>query len=744
MTFLSASGKTFSQVLFKKDSVTRAHPALNSPLTFSPGPIKNKVKENTSLLPNSHKIQKLLSVFPHGSVCLGYEYGVLPYVYGKNFPIGGFRTEGDLSVNILKLPLEVKYHYSSIKNIIGLNNYFRVSYDARRYQEQLKNTSGAKKDLLSKQLGAMKTEQKQVAKKIWYYKYLKHNPDYSAPVNPTSDTAGAFKYDSTSYGMNYPAAILVKDTSIDKSTPSKPGYPISDSSGIDKGALSKKNYASGELSKYEAKYDSISSCIEKLNSEMNEIKKYEKYNSAFQNPYLSRAQQFLGNIKKFEIGLCNPNSSAFLINNMPLQGINVEYEKASKFLTIAYGTTVNNLLYNPNSISGILEGTRNYYNYFDFGNLEAGRKVLMIKGGAGSKEGSHLFAGALLGKSKSDYVHSLPDLSSHEKESNLVLEIDGKYNFSPSLSSELVLGKSSISQEEISSDQIKSSLNEIFSNYRSYALLSKTSYSILKSRTNISFTARWVDPYFRSFGVGFIRSDNFRYELKTEQAITNKIKYTGTFRKEEDNLLKLYDYKNTLYSLNNSLNVRVTRNLSIRLIYSPLFRTLQHENYTSTDKNYIATAVLSWLHKSKNLSTQFTSIYSKYILTTDSAKVSFQNFSYSHQLLFNSGFKTGLNITWLKNNLAGTLNNDTYFGIADIGYMSKHDYSFNAGAKAAYKSGIQPQFGFTLKSKIRIYKKLSAELEFSKIIIGDYYSTFDTEKLKAFPYFCKSELSLNF
>jgi hypothetical protein len=192
------------------------------------------------------------------------------------------------------------------------------------------------------------------------------------------------------------------------------------------------------------------------------------------------------------------------------------------------------------------------------------------------------------------------------------------------------------------------------------------------------------------------------------------------------------------------LNIKITRKLNIRLIYIPLFRKLRYDDRVITDRNQIATGVISWLHKAKKFTAQFNSLYSIYQVTGDSSNINFQNLAYTQQFIFKTGFKSDLNVTWFKNNLSDTLGNDTYLGLLEFGFVSKKHNSISIGGKIAYKNNTGTQYGFSLKSLVRVYKNLSAEAEISKIIIGDYYNSFNQEKIKSFPYYCKAQLSFNF
>lgn len=705
---------------------------------------QNKMKLK-SFEPKVFIKKQLQGIKPHGTISAGYDYGVLPFVAGNNYPSGGFRTEGQISFLVLNIPLELTYYYTNIKNTIGLTNYFRVSYDASRYKDQLEDKLNVKNKLKTEQFEKLQLEQQGIMKNIEYLDFLNQNPNYKFPVNDSLKNKYVSNYNKyipkdSLYDFSNPS---IKHTAVDTSKILNQ-YLKTDSLKNNNEYLRKKDSISNELNTYKAEYVKITTEINKVKTEIDQIKNIQKNPTSYTNPYFSKVQNVLSGLQKFEIGLCHPTYSTFLVDNIPLQGINVEYAKNTNFLAFTYGTTINNLLFNPNTIQGTMQGARNLYNYFDFGNLSSGRKVLSLKGGVGAKEDSHIYVGFLLGKGRSDYLLNDNSSTSYTKESNVVLELDAKYKFSDKLNVDVALGKSSVKEEDMSMEQIKKSVNEILSNYRSYAFLARVNTSIKKTKTKLTFTTRWLDPYFKSFGIGFIRSDNFRYEIKAEQQITSKIKYTIAYRKEEDNLLKLYNYKNTLQSINNTLNLKLNRQLNIRLIYTPLFRELKTPSMIIKDRNTISTVILSYTPRPRKVISQFNLLYSKYIISGDSSNINFENFTYTHQFIFKKGLKTDLNVSWFRNNLKDTLGNDTYLAVLGIGYVAQNKNSVTIGGKMAYKNKIAPQYGFVAKVNVKLYKGLLWEAQVEKIIIGDYYNSFMVEKIKQFPYYCSTRLVLNF
>jgi hypothetical protein len=702
----------------------------------------NKLIQNKDSLNRVEKIKSSGSLFlkkqiqvikPTGNISVGYEYGVLPFVSGDNYPAGGISSNGNISFLLLNIPLELTYHYTSIKNVIGLNNYFRISYDTDRYKEQLNQQMNIKNQLGKADLSKLQLQQQKSLQKIEYLNYLQKHPNYKTLADTTKanlnynipDSSGIPSYSNPldTLGLNYDSSIPYNTT------------------------INRNDSISNELLKSRAQYDSISNLIVKTKQQIEQIKNIQNNSEQLQNPYLSGVQNFLSGIKKFEIGLCHPSYSMFLVNNVPLQGINIEYSRNNNFIGFTYGTTINNLMFNTNTVQGAMETARNLYNYFDFGNLSAGRKIVCLKGGVGTKEGSHMYIGFLAGKGRTDYLHPLPDGGTStvfSKESNFVMELDAKYKVSEKMSVDFLVGKSSVQTGDLNSEGVSKAVSEIFSDYRSNAFMVRLNAAIKKTSTKVTISTRWIDPYFRSFGIGFLRSDNLRYEIKAEQPITKRIKYSIAYRREEDNLLNLYNYKNTLQSINNSLNIKLSRQVNIRLVYVPLFRELRSENITIKDRNAISTVILSYTPKAKKVNSQFNALYSRYIITGDSVNINFENFTYTHNFLMKSGFKTGLNISWFKNNLSDTLGNDTYLSVLDVGYSSKKGNSITIGGKMAYKQKTELQYGFLLRGKVKIYKGLFGEIEAEKILIGDYYNSFVLWKIQSFPYYCSARLIFNF
>ncbi len=718
---------------------------------------KITVNKDSTLNKNS-LLKKLKTVFPTGNISLGYDYGFLPYTVDMPAPASAIKTEGRFGLDLFNIPLDVTFFYSTQKNLIGLNNYFRISYNADRYKDKLSNKLTGNLDSYKNQLGNLNSQKQQLMQKMAYTDYLSSIDPDKWPVDTTAikkpdisaPKSSNVKVDTNNVTNNYnkPDSSKIAN-SLNDSLKNNPYFSKADS--IAQKAIYYKNKSDSVIKLYDDyknKYDLLNDSAKKTQTKINELETltnsgYAPYLSKL--PYFNKVQNFLSGIKKFDLGLCYPNYSTFLANNIPVRGINLEYQKNNRFFAFTYGTTVSTILYNTKSIDGFLQNVRNSYNYFDVNNLAAGRKILSAKFGIGTKENNHFFAGFLIGKGLNSYLYSGSiDIGSKPKETNLVIEIDARQKLLKNTFLDVVVGKSSIQESDLNMEVIRTAAKEVFSNFRSYAFLVKLNTKITATKSNLTFSIRWVDPFFKSFGIGFIRSDNMRYEVKLDQPLTKVLRYTAMFRYEEDNLLKILNYKNTFYSINNTVSYKIKRGLMLRVGYTPLIRTLNGDNYHIQNKNSITTGIITFTPKSRNVQKQFNFLYNYYLVNTDSTQINFQNFAYYHQISFKSGFKTGLNMSWFKNNLKDTTSNNVFLGVLDVGYQFKKGSTVSIAGKAAYKLNGEFYPGFILKSSIKLSKSFFWENQIEKFIVGDLFNGYDLDNLKKFPYYCNTKIILNF
>ena len=94
---------------------------------------KNSIKPfvDSSLL---EKVKLLSRIKLEGNLLIGFDHGLLlGYIDTSNVnPISVLRSEGDLGLNAMGLPLRFSYNYSSFRNPLGVNNFMRFSLDTEK------------------------------------------------------------------------------------------------------------------------------------------------------------------------------------------------------------------------------------------------------------------------------------------------------------------------------------------------------------------------------------------------------------------------------------------------------------------------------------------------------------------------------------------------------------------------------------------------------------------------------------
>jgi hypothetical protein len=684
----------------------------------------------------------------YGNINAGYDYGIIPFAANIKYPMGYFSTQGNVGASVLGIPLVATYYYSDLKNISGLNNYFRVSFDVSAYK-QLTNIKSFEK--LSEQkeiLNSLNQVKQQLTQKLNYAQISQNNlPSINSMAEPNNNlqqviptSKPSLPITQTHLGMVDSIKNEVKD-SLKKNTHSKPTSILSDSLRAIQKAISKKDSLSQKISYYEEYIQKIEQQIKSVQNKIDMIQHPAKLET--DNPFIAKARSLFDGVKKMEVGMCYPNYSTFLVSGSSLKGINLEWEKKF-YLAFTYGKTINTIYTTNNLIQNQLQTGRNLYNFFDFNNVKDSRKIAALKFGYGKKEGTHLYAGVLYGVGLASYVGHMPQ-SSLEK--NLVMELDGRVKINASNTLDLVYGKSALYQVGLPQTDNSLSSNFPLNKVRSNAALARYTLQLTKIKAKLIATGRLVDPFFISYGVGFIRSDNLRYEIKWEQEIASKIKLSAFYRKDRDNLLNAYAYTTQLQTAGATLSIKLNSKCSFKGTYSPVI-----QNITSKDSgqqvshhiNSISTAILNYNMNRYKTTGTLSVLYSYYNLAGTSNKSNnFQNYQLNYSLLISQRIKNDLAISYFYNNDNDSLNNNTYMLSEQCTFSAWKGVTVSAALKWAYNSLIANQFGGLLKVSVPVIKHVRLELCAEKLVIGDFYSTYNQSEIKKFPFYGYTKLNIS-
>lgn len=743
---------------FGKDSIR-----FKFPVSVGDSTAKNKFYENMEVqipfLPDSFKFSKtdltkdFKSKLPKldlkkyltpsfktkGTISLGYEYGWLPYATQEKIPAGNYRAEGEVEFSVFNMPLKLNFFYTNARYNSGISNHFRLSYDVNAYKDEMLKKISEEQTVLKNSLEGNLKQQQLLEQKLLYLQNQKQQMD----INKSDpDSYRELKFNNSLTETFLSDSLALNKPELELQTPDFPNDSLSK-------ALHNTGTIQDSLDSVKGKipYDSLNTLINDYKKQIAEVQslakdardKIETLKALSKNPlanssFNSKKDKYLSGIKKLEVGMCYPSYSSFLVNNMPVKGVNIQYEKDDWFTAFTYGVTVNNILFSPDPAKNTLENTRNLFNFFDFGNVEGGRRIVAAKTGWGSREKTHFHLGFLYGLGAASYISNTNAVNPIiEKERNLVVEVDVKYHINPNHSFELLYGKSSIKDLSHPSSEYNS-LREL--SFRSNAATCRYNGYLPKTKTRFILSNRLVDPFFRSFGVAYMSSDNLRYELKAEQPISSKIKYTTKFRYDEDNLLNLYSYKTYLYTWGNNLQWKVSRRITLRLAYNPVLQEVKTGSLTTGTENNISNLLISYVPKTRNVQMQTTAIYSYYNISSDSLNIRFQNFTYTQQLQFRRGFRTGISSSWFKDDLVDSLNNNALITVLDAGQVFKNGSSLTIAGKLACYETDNVQGGFSIKASLNVFKRIGFELQAERLVKGEFYNTYNLEQnINDFPYY---------
>ena len=695
----------------------------------------------------------------HGSISAGYDYGFIPYISNGTVPAGCFRTEGNMSFQLLSLPFNANFFYSDIKNSIGLNNYFRVVYDETAFRQDVYNKASAQKEEIKNQISSLYSEKQLTEQKLYYLKSLPAiDNNYNLPKNvPPDILANKFnipqspnlKHDDklngtlNKYGDSLQSKI--QDTSILSSVKNNHQDYLSRM----KSRKQKADSIHTEIKKYETQINEYETKIKELNTTMENLKDpgnlLKKHSQ-----YLSKTENIFSGVKKLEIGMCYPNYSTFLVSGIAIKGINVEYQKNDFYFAFTHGKTVNNLLLTSNAVQNHLFNMQNLYNFFDFNYVKDSRRITAIKFGYGKKEGNHLYFGLLYGIGLQSYILNTTLTTSSSAaisfpDRNFVSEIDGKYLVSKNSTFDLVYGRSALQTSSQYFANEESGFNSLMFSKQSNAAMGKYSLLVAKTKTKLSAMGRWVDPFFKSYGVGFMRSDNFRCELKAEQPLGKKVKFSGFYRRDEDNLLSLYNYKTILQTIGTNISIKIKRSLSLRLGFNPVIQHVDTKDniYSARNMNSISNVLVSYNPSVKHASTLFNFMYNYYHLTTGEQTTTFENITVSNLTQFKTSFRNNFTAGWFRANSGDSLNNKTWLFTNELGYTFKNGGTISGGLKAAYNPANSWQYGYLAKAGLPIIRHISFELSAEKLVAGDFYNSLNFIQINKFPYYCSGKLTVS-
>lgn len=682
------------------------------------------IKKNLKSVKSAGDDNKKMSV--HGNISNQYDYGIIPYYMANNsFPGSLFKSTGNLKVRIGKLPLLVDYFYATPKFLTGLNNYFTIRFDVSEYensinkakQNQISEIKGRidslskGKQLLYQQMALIEAKKSGMLK-------MPGVPDLpQVPVIETNtlnvpNNADSLVRDSVTKYLSHNDSLNAIYNSIDTSI--------------------------GTVNKLKTMYEQLAGMESKLNKD---LKLLENPASGEQLKNIKDGDKYTGfftGVKKFEAGLCYPTYSTFMLSQVALKGINLNYGREKYFVNTSVGKTVVGYSVQPGN-SSILNQVQNLTSLVDWKLNQNEKQVAALQAGLGKEDGSYIAIGGLAGRGSKG-------LNGSDVLANYVFEVKARYVYK-TFGAEGAFAKSYVKDNNpgVISTEFTGSQSALGWNN---AYLGKLFGTIPKVNTKLQLQVRTIEPFFRSYGMSFTRADVVRTEFKAEQPIEKKIKLSFGYRRDEDNLKSLYSIKTILENYSYGARVKLFRKrLEIALNYNDIYQSI-NDKVTAIGKNIhsdVKTVVVSYVPRTKKISSTNTFLYSIYQLNDGNVKNQLENFTFSS---YNGIKKVRVNITntYIRNTITDSLNfNNLVNNNLELNYQIGKSLSIGAGGKHAYNidSGDN-QYGYNATITYNVSKFASVEVKGEKLVIGDFFNSLNYQKINDNPYYGYAKLLLFF
>lgn len=674
----------------------------------------------------------------HGYLQTGYSYGLNTIFRDSNRAIGSIlNLHGNVNTQVAKLPVKISFNYSSLKVPLGTNNYFRISYDKEKLQRN-------KSELLNKQLNQLNDIEKNLLDKkgdlselqsyLEVYmvslreKYAKEIRQEASRQLDRKKEALSTKGDSISHALQN----RIPDS---LSPPNKFVDTLQFNDSLQNTLYHNPKIERARLAKerVEGYYRKIMVLKEKGEELLKEIQQRKEQLSNARNSLNSKQLNvnhhkdiekvdWLSAIKKVDVGLTYPSTTALSNQTTAVKGIGSEWQINQYYLALSSGLTLNNVMLSTNQLNNELIYNQNVFNQFDFQRVMQNGILTSLKTGWGTPSATHVFLGM-------NYLTNTrnPQHTQLENAPSVSLELDIRYvpQFIKGAIIDLVYGKTSINRSRDTSDI--SMFSSLFSNYRSNNYLAKYTQTITKLKSAISFSFRQIDIGVNTNLYGLMQPGNRRLQFESRHSVRSYLKLGTTYKWEESLGTPM---KLNLQTVGGTLSGSMTEYISYHFNANFVANTITRVDKIQKGNNFLINAGIQGYKSWGSKRAIFALTYTDFLLA-DTLDIS--RFT---QIGFQSSLESR---SWLL-----TIGADYFYQNSEIEY-SKTTVA-HIGAKFKEKKWIldlmlkyavgQPQssLGGHVELKWEVAKFLDLQIRAERLVLGNFYRNYYRAYYNQFPY----------
>lgn len=669
-----------------------------------------------------------------GYVDLDYSYGLNTVFIDTSRSIGSiFNIGGDFNTAILNLPVNVSFHYSTLKVPLGANNYFRISLDKDRLIEQ-------QKEKLSQSLLQLENQEQLLNKKKADLSGLMGYVEvYLDKLKRMAEREVVKRKNELSYRVQ--DSLSVKYDSL--ATYQMPSVPDS---------LKHINYKQPDLSNpvdYQLYYDSIMKVYQRISSLKNTYDSLSttlessrtllnSYKDKLNAPDLAGAglkkTGFLESIKTADIGLTYPKTTSVSSQNVPIKGLHTEMQYNDYYLSVATGLTLNNLMLSTNEIQNQLNYNQNVFNNFDFQRIINNGWLTTIRTGYGTPEGTHAFIGINYLTNTRFLNHSSAVSGQPSYDPAASVELDFRYlpTFYKGGAFDLVYGKTSLNKQ-LDTTSSMGTLESIFSGYRSNLFLTKYTQTVSAIKSDFSVSYRRIDPYANTTAFGVMQPNNQRIEFLSNHRVAKFMKLGLLYRLDET----LKAVPGTDYLRLHFTGGNISGNYTSYLNYSFMVNHVHHmvrpadSNGVRKGNNYLLGLSLSSNYEAGKLKANSSLTYNDYLISDSAQLNKYTQFGFL-QTLTDKRYAVSVSYDYFFRRTDGISSGTSVFGAAGKYAMEK--IKLEAGIKLASDFSGSTSLGGYVEGIWQVSRFLDAGIRCERFVLGDFYRSYYRSQYEQFPY----------
>jgi hypothetical protein len=723
-------------------------------------PFDLKGKRPSELITNEDSTLNWKRFIPDisGQIAIGYDAGQLAnYFMPDNLrPMQVFHTEANLKTDLVKIPVQLAWRYATVKNPIGVNNYLRVSFDTERFKQLPKMNEAKVQDVLGEQFKTIASKKGELNGKLGYTELLKDQLKLKIEreLIAQEERLKALAISKAEAQLAHADSVLQdslatispeKRDSIQIEIENKKALYASSKQKADSLQLAFET-KKAQIEQLKQQVDTVQFYIDKLVDFRNQLDSLEGNLNSQKDEWLALSKgvtaknlQSLGLFKKLDVGLTYPKTSALTKNSIPVKGIDLEIQKGKLYAALTAGVTMNNLMVTNNAVQNSLQNTTNLFNQFDFQQIKQKRLLIFAKTGYGEKDKSHAYIGVRYTNKGIETGFSADTTEDITPAAGIELDTRWVPRFAQRTAFDFVYGRTSKTIK--AQDSIHPSpISSIFSDDRTNTALLRMTQQFQKIHSSFIGSMRFLDADADMASMGVLQPNNLRFELQTKHNLTAGTQLGLIYRSDQNNVNRSADTTKQVIMYGVNANSVLFEKIQVSGMFNYLNQSYRQPVSLSQSMNYMASFSFNGNYKLFDLSNVSGFQADFYKITTALGETNLTHLSADQLTRFKTG-KNTFTLAYFQSILPSVPEQNTTWLIQNATQFKHNKLDFSMGIKLAKSSKYGVQMGGHLGILYAITSQLNLQVRAEKLILGDFYNTYDPDRFARFPFFIQSNLT---